>query len=304
MRKMYKMGGIGIVVALVLFGVFALFAWGLDAFYWLRKERWETAPLAKTAVERTPLAERQRLRIDRLRFYSEEMQSPRFCLVLVPKTDKPVDEVFILNHGWFDRPEFLLKYLKVDQVYERLLGEGKVRPALVVMPDVRFPDYFRRNRDRYPFPQYLTLVAEEVVGAVSREYGIPVRRDKWSLGGFSFGGYLSLDIGRRYPGRFHSVSVVSSFTEEDWRYWPEKDGPPGYLDAKGRGRQTVVDPGPMPKLFLACGTGDRFFSKAVELHEKFTKLGIPHEWSTGPGGHTWKYWSTVLEPMLRFHLGL
>jgi S-formylglutathione hydrolase FrmB len=38
------------------------------------------------------------------------------------------------------------------------------------------------------------------------------------------------------------------------------------------------------------------------LHEKLTELGIPHEWSTGPGGHTWKYWASVLPRMLRFHL--
>jgi len=39
------------------------------------------------------------------------------------------------------------------------------------------------------------------------------------------------------------------------------------------------------------------------LHEKLMQLGIPHEWSTGPGGHTWKYWSSVLPSMLRFELG-
>jgi S-formylglutathione hydrolase FrmB len=39
-----------------------------------------------------------------------------------------------------------------------------------------------------------------------------------------------------------------------------------------------------------------------ELHEKLTELGIPHEWSTGPGAHTWKYWSSVLPLMFRFHL--
>jgi len=38
------------------------------------------------------------------------------------------------------------------------------------------------------------------------------------------------------------------------------------------------------------------------LHEKLTALGIPHEWSTGPGAHTWKYWSSVLPLILRFHL--
>jgi hypothetical protein len=40
------------------------------------------------------------------------------------------------------------------------------------------------------------------------------------------------------------------------------------------------------------------------LHEKLTELGIPHQWSTAPGGHTWKYWSSVLPQMLKFHLAV
>jgi enterochelin esterase-like enzyme len=303
-RAMFKIGGITFLSGLLVFGIVAFFVWGLDACRWLTRASWETAPLPNAAPERVKLKDLPGLRVDRVRFYSQEMRAPRFFLALVPKTAEPLDEVFILSHGWFDRPEFLIEHLHVDLVYEKLLASGQVRPALIIMPDVRFTEYFRRHSEHYPFPQYLTLVAEEAAGTASREYNIPFRRDKWSLGGFSFGGYLSLDIARRYSGLFHSVSVVSSFADRDWAYWPEKNPPPGVLDAQGRGKQTIVKPGPMPDVFLACGTGDRFFKQMEDLHEKFTQLGIPHQWSTGPGGHTWQYWSTALEPMLKFHLGV
>jgi enterochelin esterase-like enzyme len=209
--------------------------------------------------------------------------------------------VFILNHGWWDRPEDLLKDLKVDQVYDEMLGRGEVRPAIVVLPDVRFSSFYQEFSDRSPYHNYLTLVAEEVAGTVSRHYAIPFERERWGIGGFSFGGYLSLDVGRRYPGRFGSVSVISGLVDEQWSFWPSQP-PPGPLDSKGRGKHTIVVPGPVPRLLLACGAGDRFFSGMRGLHEKLTQLGIPHEWSTGPGGHTWKYWSSVLPSMLRFHL--
>jgi putative tributyrin esterase len=65
---------------------------------------------------------------------------------------------------------------------------------------------------------------------------------------------------------------------------------------------TIVAPGPIPRLFLACGSDDHLFSTMQDLHEKLTQLGIPHVWSTAPGGHTWKYWSSVLPQMLRFTL--
>ena len=162
--------------------------------------------------------------------------------------------------------------------------------------------FIAQHSDRFPFPNYLTLVAEEVAGTASRLYAIPLERRRWAIGGFSFGGYLSLDIGRRYPGRFSSVSVVSGFADREWSYWPSQAPPPGPLDSQGRGKQTIVVPGPAPRLFLAVGSDDRLFDTMVGMHQKLTELGIPHAWSTGPGGHTWKYWSSVLPAMLRFHL--
>ncbi len=269
---------------------------------WQHKEAFEKAPLAPGQIEVVRLSERANLSVERIRFWSKEMNEPRFFLVLVPKTQIAPSEVFILNHGWRDRPEDLLKHLKVDQVYDEMLGRHEVRPAIVVLPDVRFSNFYREYSDRFPFPNYLTLVAEEVAGTVSCHYGIPFERQRWAIGGFSFGGYLSLDVGRHYPGRFASVSMISGLVDKQWSFWPSQPPPPGPLDSQGRGKHTIVAPGPIPRLFLACGTDDRLFSTMRELHQELTELGIPHEWSTGRGAHTWKYWSSVLPLMFRFHL--
>ena len=291
----------GLALAAMLFlCVLLLSAWFL--FGSQHKEAFEKTPLSPGQIEVVRLAERTNLSVERIRFWSNEMNEPRFFLALVPKTQTPPSEVFILNHGWRDRPEDLLKHLKVDQVYNEMLGRGEVRPAIVVLPDVRFDNFYREFSDHSPYHNYLTLVAEEVAGTVSRHYAIPFDRQHWAIGGFSFGGYLSLDVGRRYPGRFGSVSVVSGLVDKDWSFWPSQPPPPGPLDSQGRGKHTIVAPGPIPRLFLACGSDDRLFSMMLGLHEKLTALGIPHEWSTASGAHTWKYWSSVLPHMLRFHL--
>jgi enterochelin esterase-like enzyme len=268
----------------------------------MHKEPFEKAPLFPGQIEVVRLSERANLTVERVRFWSNEMNEPRFFLALIPKTHAPPSEVFILNHGWWDRPEDLLQYLKVDQVYDEMLGRGEVRPAIVILPDVRFSNFYRQYSDRFPYPNYLTLVADEVAGTVSHRYGIPFERQRWAIGGFSFGGYLSLDVGRRFPGRFSSVSVVSGLVDREWSFWPSQLPPPGPLDSHGRGKHTIVVPGPIPRLFLACGSDDRLFLAMRGLHQKLTELGIPHEWSTAPGGHTWKYWSSVLPQMLKFHL--
>jgi S-formylglutathione hydrolase FrmB len=268
----------------------------------MHKEPFEKAPLAPGQIERVRLSERANLVVERVRFWSNEMNEPRFFLALVPKTQAAPSEAFILNHGWSDRPEDLLRHLKADQVYDEMLGRGEVRPAILILPDVRFSSFYRQQSHQVPYPNYLTLVAEEVAGTASRLYAIPLERQHWAIGGFSFGGHLSLDVARRYPGRFSSVSVVSGFADEEWSYWPSQAPPPGPLDSQGRGKQTIVVPGPIPRLFLACGSEDRLFAIMLDMHQKLTELGLPHAWSTGPGGHTWKYWASVLPAMLRFHL--
>ena len=270
----------------------------------MHKEPFEKAPLVHGQIERVRLSERTNLVVERVRFWSNEMNEPRFFLALVPKTQTAPSEVLILNHGWRDRPESLLSDLKVDQVYNEMLGRGEVRPAILILPDVRFNlhNVSPQLAFRFPFPNYLTLVAEEVTGTVAQIYNIPMERKRWAIGGFSFGGYISLDVGRRYPGRFSSVSVVSGFTDPEWSYWPSQEVLPGALDSKGRGKQTIVVPGPAPRLFLAVGSGDRFFLVMQDLHQKLTALGHPHVWLTGPGKHTWKYWASVVPAMLKFHL--
>ena len=287
-------------------GLVLMAAFSLPGLYVLasrqHKEAFEKAPLAPGQIEVVRLSERTNLAVERIRFWSKEMNEPRFFLALVPKTQLAPSDVLILNHGWRDRPEDLLKHLKVDQVYDEMLGRGEVRPAIVVLPDVRFDSFYREFSDRFPYPNYLTLVGEEVAGTVSHHYAIPIERQHWAIGGFSFGGYLSLDVGRRYPGRFASVSVISGLVDKQWSFWPSQSPPPGPLDSQGRGKHTIVVPGPVPRLFLACGSDDRLFSVMLGLHEKLTELGIPHTWSTGRGGHTWKYWSSALPLMLKFHL--
>jgi enterochelin esterase-like enzyme len=252
------------------------------ACQWPKHEPWELAPLPPGGVEVVRLVTGPPLNVDRVRFHSNATDDTRFFLALVPTNAESVRDVLIFNHGWWDRPEDLLRELKIDQVYARMLARGQVRPAIIVLPDIRFPNYFRHNSELFPFNQSLGLVATEVAGLVTSRYGVPPDREHWSIGGFSFGGY---------------------FYDKDWTFWPAEPPPPGKLDSRGRGKQTIVAPGPVPRIMLGCGTEDRLFRNMVRLHERLTAQNVAHEWLTGPGGHTWAYWSSVLEPMLSFHLG-
>jgi enterochelin esterase-like enzyme len=44
--------------------------------------------------------------------------------------------------------------------------------------------------------------------------------------------------------------------------------------------------------------------KMKALHVRLESIGIPSEWVTGRGGHSWAYWSSILQQMLKFHIGV
>jgi enterochelin esterase-like enzyme len=287
MSKRSVMPGLALLPTLLLAGCLRL-----------HKEPFEKIPISPGQLQAERVSEQSQFTVERVRFYSEALKEPRFFLAMVPHS-QPTD-VFILNHGWADRPEYLLKHLKVNEVYDELLARNELRQAVVIMPDVRFRFVRLSERRRIPFPPYLNLIAEEIPELVSQRYHVPLDRQHWAVGGFSFGGYLSLDVARHYPGRFGSVSIISGFADPHWSLWPDQSVQP--VVQRDRDQNTVVVPGSRPALFLACGSDDRLFPSMQNLHEELAALGVPHEWHTSIGAHTWKYWRSVLAPMFEFHL--
>jgi len=248
-------------------------------------ERWEREPIPPAGTVDTKLADGPVFHLDRVRLHSTYLDDARFFLALVPNGPEPIEAVVILNHGFGDRPEALLKHMPIERVYADLLRQRAVSRAVLILPDIQITMAYRRAHEHKPINLVTQFVVEEVAPLAARKYGVALlERDRWSIGGFSFGGHVALDAANRFSGRFGSAVVVSSFFEPFWKFWP--------------------DPAqPRPRLLLACGSSDRFYRQMTDLHGLFTSSGLSHEWVTGPGGHTWEYWSSVLERMLRFQIG-
>src|ERR1039457_2143549 len=121
----------------------------------MHKQPFEKAPLVAGQLETARLAQRSHLVVERLRFWWAQMNEPRFFLALVPKAPATSPRVFILNHGWFDRPEDLLVHLQVDEVLDNMIGAGEAEPAIVVIPDVRFSNSYRQMSQGRLFANYL-----------------------------------------------------------------------------------------------------------------------------------------------------
>lgn len=53
-------------------------------------------------------------------------------------------------------------------------------------------------------------------------------------------------------------------------------------------------------IIIQCGTEDFFYKVNVKLHKKLLFNNIPHTFITGPGGHTWEFWSDAVKYQMLF----
>jgi len=54
------------------------------------------------------------------------------------------------------------------------------------------------------------------------------------------------------------------------------------------------------KYIIDCGVGDSFIKSNRHFHERMLSLGIPHDYTERPGGHTWDYWRNAIEYQLLY----
>jgi len=224
----------------------------------MHKQPFEKAPLVPGQIETARLPSGPKPGgWNGLRFWSAEMNEPRFMLVLVPRLCQlSAARLHLKPRLGTDRPEDLLVHLKVDEVLDNNDWRGRSRTAIVQFPmfgSVLLPPAGLA----LPVANYLTLVAEEVA-SLSRSTTTCLRPLAVSIGDLVSGGISHLDVGRRYPGRFGAVAVVSGFAESDLELLPAVPA----TWSSGRQRQGQTDSSgarTASPLAVACGAEDICF---------------------------------------------
>jgi S-formylglutathione hydrolase len=142
---------------------------------------------------------------------------------------------------------------------------------------------------------------------------LPFCRERWTfdprsvgLFGVSMGGQGALRLAFRQPETFAVVAGIASAIEYHELYGQGTLLDEMY-DSKEQCRQ---DTAPMhlhpsrfpPHLFFCADPVDEWWRGNDRLHEKLAALGVPHEvdLETSAGGHSWAYFDTMAERVIRF----
>ncbi len=179
--------------------------------------------------------------------------------------------------------------------------------VILVMPDGGRESWYIDS----PFDsgsRYETYVGKEVVSYVDAHFRTVAAKRARAITGLSMGGFGALRIALDQPDTFGAVGSISGAVDpracEDEPGIDHVFGDPvrhpsfwnrnAIVESVRRFAHAHVD------LTIDCGVDDSFVTSNRTLHQRLVQLGVPHDYTERPGGHTWDYWANAIQYQVLF----
>ncbi|WP_232436474.1 alpha/beta hydrolase [Paenibacillus rubinfantis] len=194
--------------------------------------------------------------------------------------------VLYLLHGiggdeneWFEHGEPHL-------ILDRLYGDGKLMPMIVVMPNGRAMPEDRAEGDLFApekiqaFERFELDLLHDLIPFVEANYPVKTERESRAIAGLSMGGGQTLNIGFSHLEHF---AWIGAFSPAPNTKSPEQLAP--------NPQETAAR---LSLLWLSCGEEDDLKYVSDRTRAYFSEQGIPHVWVEESGGHDWPVWRNGL----------
>lgn len=186
---------------------------------------------------------------------------------------------------------------------------------IVVMPegnDGWYTDSATLTTDKYE-----SYILQELLPDVQQRYRTIEARYGRAIAGLSMGGYGALKFGLKSPQTFVFAASMSGavgvtrFSEKEipqrWQESVKLFGPVGSDTRKANdlfeiiGKLSPAQVSSLPYFYFDCGTEDSplLFPYNRELAGLMFEKKIPHEYRELPGDHSWRYWDSQVQEVLR-----
>jgi len=183
---------------------------------------------------------------------------------------------------------------------------------IVVMPEGNDSWYTDSTTDKYE-----SYILQEVLPDVQQRYRTIEARYGRAIAGLSMGGYGAIKFGLKSPQTFiFAASMSGAFGATRWTEkeipasWQESlklYGPAGSDTRQGNDLFEIIKKlsvgriQSLPFFYFDCGTEDSplIFPYNRELAVLMFEKKIPHEYRELPGDHSWGYWDSQVQEVLR-----
>lgn len=155
---------------------------------------------------------------------------------------------------------------------------------------------------------YETFITKELVPWIDAHFPTLADRNHRAVTGLSMGGHGALFLSSRHIDLFGAAASMSGGV--DIRLFPLNWNIPDVLGEMASNRKSWDEHSVMEcvkqlkngdvAIAFDCGESDFFIEVNRALHARLLSLGIDHDFTTRPGGHTDQYWSNSLDYQLLF----
>jgi enterochelin esterase-like enzyme len=143
----------------------------------------------------------------------------------------PVLEAF---QGYPGTPKFWIDTMNLGDVAAQQAASRRIRPALVVAPQVEFPPGVDTEcvNGSASNPQLETWLAEDVPNWVTHTFRVQTSRVSWATIGLSAGGYCAAMVAMLHPAQYSAAIVMSGYFRPEFGPFYEAYPPGSQLAAR------------------------------------------------------------------------
>lgn len=234
----------------------------------------------------------------------------------------PSDKIFGDSPAHVERKLFKTLYLLhgvYGAQYDWLLGTNLMRYAelhdlAVIMPAGENRFYVDQPEGHNYYGEF---IGRELVELTRALLPLSDQREDTFIGGLSMGGYGALRNGLKYHETFGRIAAFSSALITDGLDARTNDTEP-FIDTRSYAESCFGDlskvegsdmdvfslakvlseklekdgrPGDLPKIFMACGTGDDLLSVNRKMRGILEECGYDLTYHEAPGEHNWDFWN-------------
>lgn len=198
--------------------------------------------------------------------------------------------LLILLHG-LRYTELQWDEVGIDEALDQAIRLGALGPMIVVLPffgsigiDNTFP----------PDPSYLSVIMDELLPAVERDFCTIHQRDFRAIGGISRGGFWAYVAALRHPDVFGSVGGHSAGFDPD-------NAPPAFNPLELATNAEFLREADL-RMYIDNAASDPA-GRGLELFSsRLSARGIPHTYVINPTGeHNNDYWAAHVSEYLTFY---
>jgi len=221
------------------------------------------------------------------RFYSRSQQRMRGFVVYTPPAYEPKASrrypVLILLPGTpGDETEWTSGAGSAELVFDNLIAEGRMPPAIVVMhaSDVDTAARTRRGDDN--LRQLEAILVDELASLVKERYRVRTDASSWAVAGVSLGGEFAMYTGLRHPELFGNIGSISGSLVPRG---DEEEGLPSMDQRFGPSLARSNVSKNYKLIWIGCGAADNVCRGSRVFVQRLQAANVAHTWREYEGAH-------------------